>query len=932
MLRPYCTLALIVPLFGVVLAAQLTSCGRDAKTPPPTTPPAETVVIALSAADEQPLPPAMQLNTLPDGRRVLGIAEKQLEKLEVAGTAPGRAEYAFTLEAPATMAIWLRVYWQDACGNSVRVALDDADQTLMVSDATYRSWHWVRAGELPLTAGAHKLMLIPAEDGLQVEGFILTTDLKGWPSDEMLASIASIATPIPDPPPDVPDPPPDVPDPPKHLPYLAAIGGCHRSGFESALTRLGIPYERLLANQIADLDVLRRYDAVFLSCPDAPRDEMIKVAEQYIREGGTLISDYSQHCNPLLPSLSADKLFSRDDYGHTAGEWVRRYEEYIHVRPDGSAVFPDATADPILVSGDLTCLYLPEKCITKRAETFGDLLVNDRTVGKAILRRPHGKGVFYYCAVPLAYHSMWRGRSLDASLLNLVRHAVGQRAHMPFAAMPPWGAGPDEGLIFSDDFMRSTGAPGDAWRTEAGRFTLTGETPWPRSHGFSLTSSSRGCLAARGNPKWQDYRVAASVRFLPVRQVKDRAIIAGVWLTAGGNRHALTLDNTKSSLRLHCIEPGKQRLLGSVTVTTRGRWHRISLSRRDGSWEGWLNGERVLHIAAEKDTHVQGPFGLYSGIGPVLFDDFAVRSTSSLQVGTDRATGEEGSAFVRHPTKRVSIEARNMFSRQWYLRPSPAGDSTLRLALPHYETGRFFVDGKLVATVAPSAEPASVSLVQSGLPQSDIAFVTSGWRDYGFADRPTDWYSVGDEWASTPRWSCAQEWIWLGVEAGPPSVLWHKPTLTPPYAFTAWMGAASVKGRDTSWHATRDLNVAIAGDGNKYNSGYWVRVREIEHGLELWKGAKKLASSPGIGLPDNGYALHHIWWDITCIVEPRRIRVFFEGKPAIDYKSDVPIAAGQIGVWTQDNHVSLARVTISRKNAKAPPSAPKPIRDPKLPR
>jgi len=914
-------------LLAAAVAVVLASCSDPAR-PSRRALDDHSVVIALLAVDVQELPAAMQIDTLPDGRRVVGIAEKHLEKLKADDTEPGLAEYAFTLDAPATMAVWLRVFWTDACGNSVRIAVDDAEQTLMVTDATYRSWHWVRAGQLAMTDGEHRMLLIPAEDGLQVEGMLLTSDLSGWPGDDVFAA----ADPPPDPPTPAPPTPP-TPPAPESRPFRTAIGGCHRTGFESALTRLGIPWERLLANEIANLEALKRYDVVFFSCPDAPRKELIQVAEQYIREGGTLVSEFSMHCNPLVPALSAEKLFADDDYGRTVGDWNRRHEEYIHVRPDGSSVFPitGKTAKPILVSGDLNCLYLPKESITDDSEAFGDLLVDGAAVGKAVLRRPYGKGAFYYCAVPIAYHSMWRGRNLDESLLNLVRHIVGQRAYTPFAQMEPWGTGSDDGLIFADDFMRMQGTPGASWRTEAGSFRLTGESTWPTGHAFSLVSSSRGCLTAVGNPKWKDYRVAASVRFLPVRKADERAIIAGVWLTAGGARFALTFDNTASALRLHRIDAGKQIELGSAKVATRGRWHRLSLCQRNGAWEGWLDGERRLQVPVADGTDVLGPFGLYSGIGPVLFDDFTVRSTSSLLPGTDRATGEEGSSFVRHPAKPVSIEARNLFSRQWYLRPSPAGDSTLRLALPHYEEGRFFVDGKLAATLPPSAEPASVSLVRSGPPRFDIAFVTPGWRDYGFADRPTDWYSVGTEWASAPRWSCAQEWIWLSVDARRPSVLWHKPTLTPPYAFSAWMGAASLPRRGT-WHETRDMNVAIAGNGESYKSGYWLRVREFQKGCELWKGDKKLASSPGIGLPDNGYALHHVWWDITSIVEPHRIRIFFEGKPAIDYKSVEAIPPGQIGVWTQNNNVSVARVTISRKSAKAPGSAPKASQANALPR
>jgi hypothetical protein len=173
----------------------------------------------------------------------------------------------------------------------------------------------------------------------------------------------------------------------------------------------------------------------------------------------------------------------------------------------------------------------------------------------------------------------------------------------------------------------------------------------------------------------------------------------------------------------------------------------------------------------------------------------------------------------------------------------------------------------------------------------------------------TDWYSR-DQWAPQPRWSCDPEWQWPGVETHDESVLWHKRKLEPPYAMAALMGAASVPWLSGTAHYDRDLNLVLGGNGKDLKQGFTVRVMGRGRGCELWRGDALLARNKDAALPA-GHSLHHIWWKVRAIVDPDRVRVFFDGSLVIDQTLETPAPAGQLGLWTHRNSISVGRVTIA---------------------
>jgi len=96
--------------------------------------------------------------------------------------APGAEEHAavFELTVPQTRTYypWVRVWWEDSCGNSIIVRLEAEGrppQESVVQDGTLRWWHWVPlAGEagLELPQGKCRVLVRNREDGARLSGIL----------------------------------------------------------------------------------------------------------------------------------------------------------------------------------------------------------------------------------------------------------------------------------------------------------------------------------------------------------------------------------------------------------------------------------------------------------------------------------------------------------------------------------------------------------------------------------------------------------------------------------------------------------------------------------------------------------------------------------------------------------------------------------------
>lgn len=110
------------------------------------------------------------------GNRVLTIPE---------GTGKGVGAVSYRVPVPATGAykLWMRVKWEDACGNSVHCRLADSP-TLTIEDAIFGRWHWVDIAPdhvFELEQGKTELVLQNAEDGVHIDQIALFANRNAMP-------------------------------------------------------------------------------------------------------------------------------------------------------------------------------------------------------------------------------------------------------------------------------------------------------------------------------------------------------------------------------------------------------------------------------------------------------------------------------------------------------------------------------------------------------------------------------------------------------------------------------------------------------------------------------------------------------------------------------------------------------------------------------
>ena len=89
----------------------------------------------------------------------------------------GHAIFEFEAKEDGKYYVHMRVWWTDACGNSIHVAVDDK-KPIRIQDSTYKHWHWVKAKRkvIKLTKGKHALKVSNREDGARFDQVLLIND------------------------------------------------------------------------------------------------------------------------------------------------------------------------------------------------------------------------------------------------------------------------------------------------------------------------------------------------------------------------------------------------------------------------------------------------------------------------------------------------------------------------------------------------------------------------------------------------------------------------------------------------------------------------------------------------------------------------------------------------------------------------------------
>lgn len=95
----------------------------------------------------------------------------------------GGAVFEFEVPTDLECKIWLRVWWDGSCGNTINVKVDDEPRSVTVgNDGTYTTWHWLESPKTyKLAAGKHTITLLNREDGIMFDQMLITNDMAYFP-------------------------------------------------------------------------------------------------------------------------------------------------------------------------------------------------------------------------------------------------------------------------------------------------------------------------------------------------------------------------------------------------------------------------------------------------------------------------------------------------------------------------------------------------------------------------------------------------------------------------------------------------------------------------------------------------------------------------------------------------------------------------------
>ena len=553
---------------GIGVAMRRPAAAATAEATVPVLPADDSVTVLLAAGRPQAMPRWAEL----------GDAEGLVVRDGIlqAGKEYAAASYPFSLSRPTTVTLWLRASWQDGCGNSIAASFDDGPPRLVGNDGTYHTWHWVRGFQAELETGQHELKLHPREDGLGLDQILVTSDAQARPSGRLGGGGHSVAAAVAQP----VDPPALVP---RSRRIRFGIGGCYRGGFEAALIQLGLPWGKVNDYDLVDVERLKSYDVLCLSeLKEVDAARCFAALETFVRAGGVLIWENHTGRVPSRWQRSQTLLPYRVRWG------LRGQTGDNKLKTDDSPLFAG------IAPGTEIAMHRMVPAMRFRGKPGADwtsqgrLVRYGRDTGPAFFGRSLDKGKVHFLALPLSFHTMWKGRQFLPILNNLLTQVAGE-------TNPPLhpqltGARPNrDGAWFGDDFMRARGTLGGGWAS-TGEIRCTGEDRSRKRIAFAAHAKAPAEMTG-GDDGWTDYRLAAAVR-------TDGGTVSLNARTESGESVELVWESSKGELRLQ--RAGEILLAKPLLPKGPASWRRLSLFGRGNVWYGFVDGQCRLRLNTDR--------------------------------------------------------------------------------------------------------------------------------------------------------------------------------------------------------------------------------------------------------------------------------------------------------------------------------------------
>jgi len=195
-------------------------------------------------------------------------------------------------------------------------------------------------------------------------------------------------------------------------------------------------------------------------------------------------------------------------------------------------------------------------------------------------------------------------------------------------------------------------------------------------------------------------------------------------------------------------------------------------------------------------------------------------------------------------------------------------------------------------------------------PQIPI-IATDNVRNYTFAEAPVDWRVAAGTWEVTSRWECDPRWSFFSGRGERLAAIWNKRSLHGDVTLDFYVGPKMESARGKKYEYVSDMNVVLCGDGQHLTSGYsFIFGGKNNTVTRICRQGLVVAETPNVRIEASG-GIHRRWYHIRAEKRGGRVSLWIDGQEVLRYDDPRPLGDGQAAIWTYNNAIMVARVSLA---------------------
>jgi hypothetical protein len=225
------------------------------------------------------------------------------------------------------------------------------------------------------------------------------------------------------------------------------------------------------------------------------------------------------------------------------------------------------------------------------------------------------------------------------------------------------------------------------------------------------------------------------------------------------------------------------------------------------------------------------------------------------------------------------------------------------------------IDGNVVCSFrdpSPLQDARRVGLRKDGavIDAADAEVLSSAVRTWTFEDAPADWRVESGTWEISNRWSCSPNWTWLaGWNQEGQALIHSRKRFRGDQVIDIYVGTKMMPRPEGEGHyeELRDLHFGLCGDDQ--GRGYHVILGGDQgRGAELQRNGETVATNRGYAIPQA--ERHNNWLLIRLVKSGPTVTVYEWGVEVLSYTDDEPLDAGSVSFGTEENGITVPRITV----------------------